>query len=215
MEKPTRTCVYCAADISHRTFRALSCERCRADGKRGARALVPPRERVVLALLVYTCVVCSASFTPRASAQLACSPECRYLRHKFQDRAPEAYAHDLGPRTCEVCAVTFKPSSRAAVTCGRRCARLRWARQHPMATRQRRLHLKVTGHVRARDWRKLVARHDGRCAYCSKRAPLTKDHVVPISRGGRHTIGNLLPACRSCNSRKHNRTLTEWRLASR
>lgn len=62
-----------------------------------------------------------------------------------------------------------------------------------------------------RDWRRLCARYGDRCAYCGKAGALTKDHRVPITRGGRHAIGNLLPACRSCNSSKHSLCITEWR----
>ena len=52
------------------------------------------------------------------------------------------------------------------------------------------------------------------CAYCDR--PLrgyhaTIDHVVPLSRGGRHSIRNVLVVCVYCNSSKHNRKLTEWR----
>ena len=36
------------------------------------------------------------------------------------------------------------------------------------------------------------------------------DHVVPLSRGGKHEIENLLPACRSCNSSKGAKLLEEW-----
>lgn len=44
------------------------------------------------------------------------------------------------------------------------------------------------------------------CAYCGRSdAPLTVDHVLALSRGGRHEIENLVPACRSCNSRKNAR----------
>ena len=46
------------------------------------------------------------------------------------------------------------------------------------------------------------------CAYCKKKfstaIPSTIDHVIPLSKGGLHTISNLVLACRSCNSRKHN-----------
>lgn len=65
--------------------------------------------------------------------------------------------------------------------------------------------------VTARDWRRLIARYDGRCAYCGEVAPLTRDHIVPLSRGGRHSIGNLIPACRRCNGSKGARLLVEWR----
>lgn len=44
------------------------------------------------------------------------------------------------------------------------------------------------------------------CAYCLRDdKKLTVDHVLALSRGGRHEIGNLVPACGSCNSRKHAR----------
>ena len=43
------------------------------------------------------------------------------------------------------------------------------------------------------------------CAYCGKRLPknLTRDHVQPLSRGGSHTIANIVPACKRCNLKKH------------
>ena len=63
-----------------------------------------------------------------------------------------------------------------------------------------------------RDWRRLVARYRGCCAYCHKpSATLHREHVVPLSRGGRHSVGNILPACPRCNYSKHTKFLTEWR----
>lgn len=67
--------------------------------------------------------------------------------------------------------------------------------------------------VTPRDWRRLCARYDNCCVYCKTAAKLTQDHVIPLVRGGRHAIGNLLPACHSCNSRKRHRFIMEWRLA--
>lgn len=51
------------------------------------------------------------------------------------------------------------------------------------------------------------------CAYCGHIGEITLDHVIPISRGGNHGIGNLLPACRICNSSKRERFITEWKKA--
>ncbi|MGV7903999.1 HNH endonuclease, partial [Mycobacterium kansasii] len=39
----------------------------------------------------------------------------------------------------------------------------------------------------------------GVCAYCGGEGPFQKDCVLPISRGGRYTQQNVVPACRSCN----------------
>ena len=47
------------------------------------------------------------------------------------------------------------------------------------------------------------------CAYCGHEygaMRLTRDHVVPLSQGGRDTWMNLVTACRGCNQRKGGRT---------
>lgn len=49
------------------------------------------------------------------------------------------------------------------------------------------------------------------CAACNSTEQITLDHVVPLSRGGRHCIGNLQPLCKSCNSSKKDRLMVEWR----
>ena len=51
------------------------------------------------------------------------------------------------------------------------------------------------------------------CVACGSISKITMDHVVPLSRGGRHSIGNLQPLCFSCNASKNNRTMTEWYLS--
>ncbi|MET0296786.1 MAG: HNH endonuclease signature motif containing protein [Microbacterium sp.] len=49
------------------------------------------------------------------------------------------------------------------------------------------------------------------CAYCgADGAALQKDCVLPISRGGRYTLENVVPACRSCNASKCNDEVTSW-----
>src|SRR3954453_10408804 len=51
----------------------------------------------------------------------------------------------------------------------------------------------------------------GGCAYCGgDGAALQKDCMLPISRGGRYTLANVVPACRSCNASKCNLEVTTW-----
>ena len=59
-------------------------------------------------------------------------------------------------------------------------------------------------------WRALTDAWGG-CAYCgaADRA-LQRDCVLPISRGGRYTLGNVVPACGSCNMSKCNSEVTGW-----
>ena len=37
------------------------------------------------------------------------------------------------------------------------------------------------------------------------------DHVLPLSRGGTHTEGNIVVSCIGCNSSKKNQLLVVWR----
>jgi 5-methylcytosine-specific restriction endonuclease McrA len=49
------------------------------------------------------------------------------------------------------------------------------------------------------------------CAYCGAvGVPLQRDCVLPISRGGRYTVDNVVPACGSCNASKCNDEVTGW-----
>jgi hypothetical protein len=51
----------------------------------------------------------------------------------------------------------------------------------------------------------------GGCAYCGADvAALQKDTMLPISRGGRYTLANVVPACGSCNASKCNTEVTSW-----
>jgi len=51
---------------------------------------------------------------------------------------------------------------------------------------------------------------DGLCAYGCGRAGTTNDHIWPVSRGGKSRPANIVPACRSCNSRKRDSDPLTW-----
>jgi hypothetical protein len=48
------------------------------------------------------------------------------------------------------------------------------------------------------------------CTYCTEVPADTIDHVVPVSRGGPTIRGNLVAACRRCNSRKNARPVEDF-----
>ena len=55
----------------------------------------------------------------------------------------------------------------------------------------------------------LFARDQHLCLYCGRdchRQQLTRDHVMPLSKGGRDIWENVVAACFHCNSRKGGRT---------
>ncbi len=64
---------------------------------------------------------------------------------------------------------------------------------------------------RSRWWKNRLAQ--GICYYCGKRFPpdeLTMDHVVPVTRGGKASRNNVVPACKECNSKKKYLLPMEW-----
>lgn len=82
----------------------------------------------------------------------------------------------------------------------------------------------VRGAVPSKAWRqtpalsnpKLFARDRGVCAYCGAHFhvdDLTREHIVPTSRGGLDSWMNCITACRPCNGRKGNRMPEEARMS--
>ncbi len=62
-------------------------------------------------------------------------------------------------------------------------------------------------------WKRRIA--DGVCYYCRRsigHRALTMDHLVPLGRGGRSTRGNVVPACKECNSKKKSLVPVEWQV---
>ncbi|WP_461152356.1 HNH endonuclease [Saccharopolyspora tripterygii] len=60
-------------------------------------------------------------------------------------------------------------------------------------------------------WRPILDFYGHRCAYCGSPDDIEIDHVIPVTRGGLHEPGNVIPACRPCNRDKGNQLLHEWR----
>jgi 5-methylcytosine-specific restriction endonuclease McrA len=69
---------------------------------------------------------------------------------------------------------------------------------------------RVEHDLSSEQWEALKAAWGG-CAYCGAAdEALQRDCVLPISRGGRYTLDNIAPACRSCNASKCNDEVTGW-----
>ena len=66
--------------------------------------------------------------------------------------------------------------------------------------------------VTPKEIRRLLAQP---CYLCEIAPSTEMDHIIPNSRGGRWSVGNLLGACRSCNSSKNDKLLFEFKVRRR
>lgn len=81
------------------------------------------------------------------------------------------------------------------------------------AHRRRALKAKTTSESIADEIKRLLKLAKA-CYYCerpfSKTLKPTIDHILPLNKGGSHTIDNLCLACKSCNSKKNAKHPEEW-----
>lgn len=151
------------------------------------------------------CAVCEGPMEGKRSHAVYCSRSCKTRasdRRRIEDG--RSVARDRARYEREA------PQRRAQA--------MRYLRENP--ERMRAIRRRRKGQLRAevllfteRDWRRLVARYRGCCAYCGEPSDsLHREHVIPLARGGRHSVGNILPAWPPCNLRKRTKLLAEWRL---
>lgn len=227
-----RTCIYCAAVLIDP--RQKVCAEHRLHHRR-----ILHQRRLGREWATPECVGCGVVLESRALSAKRCATCSRAERTREQRERKTLQSGPKPGRACRQCGTPIDLERRRdAVTCSRTCLELwrsrnvdrsmyleatreqrriaakAWRHANPARARslvhRRRTRLK-TGTVHDRDWRRLVHRHGGCCAYCGVEAEMTMDHVVPVSRGGVNTIGNILPACLTCNSSKSNKLLVEWR----
>lgn len=85
---------------------------------------------------------------------------------------------------------------------------------HPDANRlaqHKRRARKSGGTLTRQEWEDIRAAYDHRCYYCGAGDVfLEVEHMVPLSRGGRHDADNVVPSCKEDNRRKGKRSAIEY-----
>jgi len=84
------------------------------------------------------------------------------------------------------------------------------SRRARAARKRKRRMARVVHDLSDEQWGALKAAWGG-CAYCGATGrALHRDCVLALSRGGRYTLDNIVPACASCNTSKCNEEVTHW-----
>jgi 5-methylcytosine-specific restriction endonuclease McrA len=84
------------------------------------------------------------------------------------------------------------------------------SRRARAARRRQRRVAAVVNDLTPAQWSSIKAAWGG-CAYCGgEGGTLQRDCVMAISRGGRYTVDNVVPACAACNASKCNDEVTGW-----
>lgn len=172
------------------------------------------------------CPTCKKEFTQTDGKQKYCSPACRQSvkesvkKYKEKVRSglhvPVKKGSKLTEKTCKLCGSTRpldefskRPGGRVCDECiptyyaeMHRKHKVYYKRKH----KERELKLKqIEGTHTQAQWEEVKANQDYTCLCCKRREPeirLTKDHIVPLARGGTDYISNIQGLCLVCNSKK-------------
>lgn len=67
------------------------------------------------------------------------------------------------------------------------------------------------GFITLEQWNQCKLHFNNSCCYCGKESNrLEKEHFIPISKGGKSDVTNILPSCKSCNSSKCDEDFGDW-----
>lgn len=171
----------------------------------------------------YNCHYCQKYFMAinKREKTVYCSHDC-YLDDRYGKDRPKGSKY----RGKVTCLINIKPciDCNKLITCKRanqiRCANCAYLKQKERANIRE--HLVRIPNRKAGDKisrKQLYLRDKGICYLCNRMTILetglkkrhkrlaTIDHIIPVSRGGTHTWGNVRNCCWQCNSRKGNKEL--------
>lgn len=172
------------------------------------------------------CLACGSPYSKKQTHQY-CSDECKSSSRAIRNRikAREKYAEDHGKtRICKKCGTEFSPKftgGRKSIYCSNKCASESY---EEAIKRGSKIH-KAKRRAKQKD--PLAERVDPfvvfdrdkwTCQICRVKTPKSKrgtyadnapelDHIVPLSKGGKHTYKNTQCACRKCNGLKSDKPL--------
>lgn len=162
-----------------------------------------------------TCIVCSSKWVTRRKTVSWCSDRCgrEVANRKSKKHARVKHQATIKKRQCKECLIPFVPvyGNKNRLYCSDICG-ARHARRNGKAARKARCKDIETELFDVVD---IFKRDKWRCKSCGIKTPWAHrgtikptapqlDHIIPISKGGKHIKTNVQLMCRSCNGSKSN-----------
>lgn len=210
----TRPCLGCGKAIRARLDRLYCGDPCR-------RPLVDPLERAkgqCSPIFIRPCGRCSRIFATQWESKRYCGRKCNIdaATDRRCDRRVKRFR-------CRYCGKVFEKftGAKRLIYCGKTCNDK--AADHVSKVRRRlRIH---AGPVHVVTLKALIRRDKAVCHLCGDKVRLdlgimhdlapSRDHVIPLAKGGTHTWGNIKLAHRICNSIKRDTMPTDAHHAPR
>lgn len=162
---------------------------------------------------VKVCEVCGKEYQSTGGGQKYCS-ECVPVVRAEKNRAYDAKYRKKNPEKRREGIVRWKKANpekvKAADAKHRKANRDKCAVTFNKWRAAKYANTPISEMLTSTEWLAILAEAQGHCAYCDKEAKLTLDHVIPLSKGGKHSKDNVVPACEHCNCSKGNKTVEEW-----
>jgi len=212
-----RTCKDCSVELTNdnscRSY-GLLCGSCKSHRVNAKRALLAPESRAQLNAISRDWYRANREYSKgRARAWQVENKGRRdeYMRTwqsaNRDQRRDYLRAWQLANRAAVAAAKKRKYDADPAANMAKSLA---WNRAHPerkrVVSENRRVQKITTGRVTAAEWLAILDRFNHACGHCLRSdETLTMDHVIALSRGGRHEADNIVPLCKSCNCSKR-----EW-----
>jgi 5-methylcytosine-specific restriction endonuclease McrA len=212
------TCEHCGKPFERKQYRKTRdalrfCSReCAFEAKR--RAVGPA------CVIHFThCIECGILFTSQTT-RLFCSEDCRKRRASAKMFAFNANKKLLIERNCKECGRKFiaEYGEKRRTFCSDWCMR-----KHSRRVAKGKRRARTQGsECQSIDPIKIFERDKWICQLCKIRTLKGKrgtchdrapelDHIIPLSKGGDHTAGNVQCSCRACNGRKSAQTQGQMR----
>jgi 5-methylcytosine-specific restriction endonuclease McrA len=161
------------------------------------------------------CITCGKTFIPKNRRTKYCSVTCR---RKLQRQAEKIVkrirdrekAVPKTPRICHECGVMFTPKygEKRRKFCSRECMKRSIRRNNEHVWRQR---IRDNAGEPVHKWQ-IILRDGGKCQICGRKVKVSKevphplsptlDHIIPLSKGGKHDPQNVRLAHFICNLKK-------------